>query len=44
MAKKRPSHTQKLQDEIQNLKNDVKVFQAACKKSDERKWRELISK
>lgn len=35
MAKKRPSHTQKLQDEIQNLKNDVKVFQAACKKQDE---------
>ena len=35
MAKKRPSYTQKLQDEIQNLKNDVKVFQAACKKQDE---------
>ena len=35
MAKKRPSHTQRLQDEIQNLQNDVKVFQAACKKQDE---------
>lgn len=35
MAKKRPSYTQKLQDEIQNLKNDVKVFQAACEKQDE---------
>lgn len=35
MAKKRPSYTQKLQDEIQNLKNDVKVFQAACEKKDE---------
>lgn len=35
MAKKRPSHTQKLQDEIQNLQNDVKVFQTACQKKDE---------
>ena len=35
MAKKRPSHTQRLQDEIQNLQNDVKVFQAACEKKDE---------
>lgn len=35
MAKKRPSHTQKLQDEIQNLQNDVKVFQTACEKKDE---------
>lgn len=32
MAKKRPSYTQKLQDEIQKLQNDVKVFQAACEK------------
>lgn len=35
MAKKRPSYTQKLQDEIQKLQNDVKVFQAACEKKDE---------
>lgn len=35
MAKKRPSHTQKLQDEIQNLQNGVKVFQTACQKKDE---------
>lgn len=35
MAKKRPSHTQKLQDEIQNLQNDVKVFQTACEKKEE---------
>lgn len=35
MEKKRPSYTQKLQDEIQKLQNDVKVFQAACEKKDE---------